>query len=437
MAWFKAFRNEFGYAQYGSQRMPVMLDIPLTVVIYICVLISIAFLIAAAGIRGKERWYTLIRLVYSLLTGSIILVSIYGYCWQEAYTDIKAPYIYRSDSYIDGKIGIRIGLYTLNITLSGDFKGEGSKVNYNEELLLDDINGPATELYHALDRGLPQPILMVLEHFDVDEGGLRFGRSCRFAGYFAGILLWTAFAFWITSNILLCSVVWYGAVCFTITGVCMVLAIVVYHYLNPTLGFRLPGSQGEVHLYYGWCLWFTLILGILTTLLGIAMILADYKYPKRIAAFFLLETALEDHHDDYPQRYSVPLIQDNMNNERRTTPIQKRYQKHGVDSSPNQKRNPVFEGSDSDLSTENGSDVSCTSGRRLSGIGNDTSYTNDVEQRDNAFDEKRTESSVNRLNEICVNIESNSNDINTFRPSVSDTYVDITSKDAVPVSVHT
>ncbi|KAK3585029.1 hypothetical protein CHS0354_009876, partial [Potamilus streckersoni] len=320
MAWFKAFRNEFGYAYYGEQRIPVMLDITLTCVIYVCMCISVAFLIAAAGIQGKERWYTLIRLVYSLLTGSVILVSIFGHSWQVAYKDIKAPYIYKSDSYVDGKIGIRIGLYTVNITLSGDF--EGNKVDYNEEVLLEDINGPATELYHALDRGLPHPILIVLELFDVDEGGLRVGRRCKIAGHFAGILLWTAFAFWIAANIILCSVVFNGAICFTATGVCMIIAIVVYHHLNPFLGFRLPGSQWEVQLRYGWCLLSNLILGIITTLIGILMILADYKYPKKIAAFFFIETDLEDQHEDYTNRYPVTLHEDDMTGKHLAPPVQ-------------------------------------------------------------------------------------------------------------------
>ncbi|KAL3836862.1 hypothetical protein ACJMK2_022273 [Sinanodonta woodiana] len=362
MAWFKAFRNEFGYAYYSEQRLPVMLDVPLTVVIYVCLCISIAFLIAAAGIQGKERWYALIRLVYSLLIGSVILVSIFGHSWQVAYNDIKAPYIYRSDSYIDGKIGIRIGLYTVNITLTGYF--EGNQVDYNEEILLEDINGPATELHHALDRGLPHPILMVLEHFDIDEGGLRFGRSCKIAGHFAGILLWTAFAFWIASNIILCSVVCYGTVCFTASGVCMVLAIVVYNHLNLSLGFRLPGSQGGMQLHYGWCLLSTLILGIITTLFGILLILADYKYPKKVAALFSLETALESHHEDYTYRYPIPAVDNNKtgtyyappNNEKGHPMTLNRYLNNRFECSPNKKKSPFLGGSDSDISTIHESD---------------------------------------------------------------------------------
>ena len=54
MTWFRAFRDEFGYSNYGEYRTSVTQDIPYATVIYACVLISVAALIAAAGIRGKE-----------------------------------------------------------------------------------------------------------------------------------------------------------------------------------------------------------------------------------------------------------------------------------------------------------------------------------------------------------------------------------------------
>ena len=66
MTWFRAFRDEFGYSNYGEYRTSVTSDIPLAVVIYACVLISIAALIATAGIRGKEvNFYSSINRLYN------------------------------------------------------------------------------------------------------------------------------------------------------------------------------------------------------------------------------------------------------------------------------------------------------------------------------------------------------------------------------------
>lgn len=54
MTWFEAFRGEFGYTFYGEKRTSVTVDISLAAVVYACILISIATIIAAAGIKGKE-----------------------------------------------------------------------------------------------------------------------------------------------------------------------------------------------------------------------------------------------------------------------------------------------------------------------------------------------------------------------------------------------
>ena len=43
---------------------------------------------------------------------------------------------------------------------------------------------------HFLDRGLPHPLLTVMDFLSVDDGGLRWGRSFHSAGYFACALLW-------------------------------------------------------------------------------------------------------------------------------------------------------------------------------------------------------------------------------------------------------
>ncbi|KAL4228918.1 hypothetical protein ACF0H5_011959 [Mactra antiquata] len=297
MTWFQAFRGEFGYAHYGEHRTSVTWDVPFAAIIYTCILISLAAIIAAAGIRGKERWYTLVRVIYSLLLGSIILVSIFGYCWQLGDVRVHAPYLYRSAGHVNGGLGIRIGLTTVNLTLKGTFSSDNSKFSYNEELQLEDvIRGPPL-VWKALDQGLPQSLLSIIEYFDIDDGGLRFGRAVFMAGYFANILMWAAFSFWVTANILLCSVVWYGAACFSLTGVCMVLAAIMYHLLCPQGAVKMPCSDGVLKLTYGWCFWSSLIFGILTVVIGLILFMLEHKVPKKLAEFFLLDTTMEDVED--------------------------------------------------------------------------------------------------------------------------------------------
>ncbi|XP_045207281.2 dual oxidase maturation factor 1-like isoform X2 [Mercenaria mercenaria] len=336
MTWFRAFRGDFGYSNYGDYRTSVTWDIPFAAIIYTCILISLAAIIAAAGIRGKERWYTLVRLVYSLAVGSIILVSVFGYCWQLGEVGVHSPYIYRSNGHIQGTLGIRIGLKTVNLTLQ--------------------VIKTQQQTWSALERGLPQPLLSIIEHFDIDAGGLRFGRSSFMAGYFAHILLWSAFAFWVTGNILLCSVIWYGAACFTLTGVCMVLAAVVYDYLCPQSGIRMPCSDGALILTYGWCFWSTLVFGVLTTIIGLILFTLDQKVPKKLAEFFLLDNSL-DEQEEYKQlptnftnasshtsTQNTPDTSVRYVNERRTSqgaPLNW-YVNYGYDSQRSHKGNPVY-----------------------------------------------------------------------------------------------
>ena len=54
MTWFRAFRGDFGNSYYGEFRTSVTTDIPFAAIIYTCILFSIAAIIAAAGIRGRE-----------------------------------------------------------------------------------------------------------------------------------------------------------------------------------------------------------------------------------------------------------------------------------------------------------------------------------------------------------------------------------------------
>lgn len=54
MTWFRAFRGDFGFSFYGEKRTPVTIDIQLVSAIYACVLVAVAAIIVAIGIRGKE-----------------------------------------------------------------------------------------------------------------------------------------------------------------------------------------------------------------------------------------------------------------------------------------------------------------------------------------------------------------------------------------------
>ena len=71
----------------------------------------------------------------------------------------------------------------------------------------------------------------------------------------------TAFVFWIISNVLLLSVVCYGAFMFFLTGVAMVLTCVVYHVCQPPIALKIHFGDAVLTTHYGWCFWLTLSAG--------------------------------------------------------------------------------------------------------------------------------------------------------------------------------
>lgn len=75
------------------------------------------------------------------------------------------------------------------------------RIDYNERFRW---NGPddMIEAYHsALHKGLPYPILTVVEYLSLNEEGFGWGRTYRYAGYLSGITLWyTVFSFFFSST---------------------------------------------------------------------------------------------------------------------------------------------------------------------------------------------------------------------------------------------
>jgi dual oxidase maturation factor 1 len=59
-------------------------------------------------------------------------------------------------------------------------------------MLLFAVKTMERELYNALRKGLPYPILKVVEYLSVDRAGFVWGRQYRLAGYYACFLLWYA-----------------------------------------------------------------------------------------------------------------------------------------------------------------------------------------------------------------------------------------------------
>ncbi|CAL1534462.1 unnamed protein product [Lymnaea stagnalis] len=291
MAWFRAFRNEHGFMSYPDNATPVTYDIPLVVVTYVCILISVATLIATLGIRGRERWSAALRASYAVAICSILLVCLYGHSWQYGEVKIRTPYVYRNNLPFEGLVGVNVALDGANVTLDGYYSGPMGRahVHYTESMPYTDYGQEYQSYNYFLSRGLPAPVLKVMEFLTVDAGDLRWGRTFHSSGQYAYALLWTAFAFWIVTNVLLFSVIIYGAYMCFLTGLCMVLACVAYHCCQNPQPLAIAFGGSYLRLVYGWCFWLTLISGIVTLLVGAILVILEHFALKSVSEFFHLE----------------------------------------------------------------------------------------------------------------------------------------------------
>lgn len=110
-------------------------------------------------------------------------------------------------------------------------------------------------------RGLPLPILWVVDYFVFDGEGLRFGRFFRTAGWYSHICMWTAFATWLLANILFQSVIRYGAYFLFFSGALQLTACLVWGVVRNPLELDIPFESGSLRLYFGSSFYVTLVGG--------------------------------------------------------------------------------------------------------------------------------------------------------------------------------
>lgn len=70
--------------------------------------------------------------------------------------------------------------------LSKSFPG----MEKNNKEISFSVNSMEKGLEHALYKGMPYPILKVIEYFSVDRAGFVWGRQYRLAGYYTYVILW-------------------------------------------------------------------------------------------------------------------------------------------------------------------------------------------------------------------------------------------------------
>ncbi|XP_076271909.1 dual oxidase maturation factor 1 mol isoform X2 [Rhynchophorus ferrugineus] len=260
--WFDAFRTDGGPTLYSfSNRTAVTGDVTVITFLAIFATLYVAFLIIFPGIR-KERFTTFWAVTLSLFVGTSILVSLFGSGWHVAETSIISTYRAFSDEKISAYIGAYVGLKHVNITLQATpYNNSTVDIDFNEQFNWENANLMGDKFKEALQRGLPFPILSVAEYFTLGQEGLAWGGQYRSAGYFAIIMLWTAFAIWLLMNLMLIVVPRYGALLMTTCGFLLLATVCGYFGMLPETPLLIHIEGQTLDFHFGWCYWLVLIAG--------------------------------------------------------------------------------------------------------------------------------------------------------------------------------
>ncbi|KAJ1373658.1 hypothetical protein KIN20_036127 [Parelaphostrongylus tenuis] len=92
-------------------------------------------------------------------------------------------------------------MITANATQENENFVVGEGLLYNERFSFSEVNKMEKELSNALVKGLPFPIIKVIEYLSVD--GFGWGRHYRVAGYYTASMLWFGFCTWTVSFVCL------------------------------------------------------------------------------------------------------------------------------------------------------------------------------------------------------------------------------------------
>jgi dual oxidase maturation factor 1 len=214
---------------------------------------------------------------------SIFLVAQSGTSWHVATAEISSAYKAFSVDKIMGRVGVYIGLDHANVTLDAMpiYYNGSMDVHFNERFTWNSPTQLKEEYRSALIKGLPFPILTIVEYMAVDAEGFCWGRTYREAGYYTSIFLWASFALWLVMNVLMVIVPRYGAYTMTLTGLTMLFADSIYFWMLPDRPLRIHIEEVMFTFELGWCFWLIIVAGSLCFLIGLSISVIDLLYPHK------------------------------------------------------------------------------------------------------------------------------------------------------------
>uniref|UniRef100_A0A3B3ZRN5 Uncharacterized protein n=1 Tax=Periophthalmus magnuspinnatus TaxID=409849 RepID=A0A3B3ZRN5_9GOBI len=286
------------YPFYRRQRTPFIFSGRLIAVILVFVVLALSLLIILPGIRGKSRLFWMVRILISLFIGVVIVVLNFTSDWAEAKMTTNATYKSFSNAVVNADIGLHVGLYGINVTLRGNpVEQFNETINYNEMFSWHDTMDPEYE--NALLRGLPDPILYIVEKFTLNSPcGLFF--QYKYSGRYASAILWTAFCCWILSNILFSMpVVLYAGYMMLATSACIFISMASFSAIKNAPQCVFSIGTNSLVTEYSHSFWLALATGLLCAAIGILVVALYFLIPDKLKEAFSASVDIDEDDDSF------------------------------------------------------------------------------------------------------------------------------------------
>ncbi|XP_060519949.1 dual oxidase maturation factor 1-like isoform X2 [Cylas formicarius] len=301
--WFSYGRLEGFSTIYPPNFSPVTVDVLEAGIIAAFVVLTLSLCLSIATINCKQNLSVYLRVSTQLVIGLFIVLGNFGHEWE---VGTKTPFYPNQSHEIKELVGIKIDLRGVNVTLKSIMSQNNRKTDYNErfEWTWDQGRvgfGPFAgklqqQFLAAQHRGIPIPLLSVVEHFVIDGEGFRHSRYYRTAGWYVHLLMWTAFAVYLLGIIFFRMIINYGAFCVTGCGVLQLLSVSLWMSIRNPTPLMIVFDDGIIKTRFGPTFWITFFSGSACLILSAIILYLDCRYPKQVYSYFGI-----DHLDCYDE----------------------------------------------------------------------------------------------------------------------------------------
>ncbi|XP_074862987.1 dual oxidase maturation factor 1-like [Carettochelys insculpta] len=265
-------------------------------------------LLILPGIRGKGRFFWLLRVVISLFIGAVILSVNFSRDWEIGWVTVNTSYKSFSRAVVNVDVGLHIGLAGVNITLVGNPVSQlNETIDYNEHFPWHPGSDYAHVYMDSRAKGLPTPILYVAEKF-TQQSPCGVHSQYRISGHYTSLALWLAFCTWLLSNMLFSMpVLLYGGYLMLLTAALLICSLLFFSVARNAPLCTIRFGPASLQTAYGPSFWLTLVTGLLCFLLGLGVIVLNAVQPEKLKLVFNLSEKRGEEEEEkgpaeHPQR---------------------------------------------------------------------------------------------------------------------------------------